>query len=85
MNITPVDSRAQEAMETAAQTRAEAAQGDVQAKIKLVQLAKLSGIRPPAAAAPASAATPVTPETADTSAQPNSPPPPSGVVLNVKQ
>ena len=92
MNITSVGSGAQEAMETAAQTRAEAAQGDVQARMKLVLMAKMSGVRTPVAAAPspaasATAASTTTPATTtpDSSASPSVPPPPSGAVLNVKQ
>jgi hypothetical protein len=80
MNISPVGNRAQEAMETAAQTRAEAAQGDIQAKVKLAQIVKLQAqVQPPATAtvkAPADSAAEVAPSV---------PPPPTGVVLNVKR
>jgi hypothetical protein len=81
MNISPLGNRAQEAMETAAQTRAEAAQGDVQAKVKLAQILKLQ-----APAQPAPAAVDATKAAADaTTATPSVPPPPTGVVLNVKR
>lgn len=75
-------------METASQTRAEAAQGDAQAVTKLAQLAKMSGVRPTAEVAPAAAAstaTSTTPTTTDQSTVPSAPPPPTGAVLNVKQ
>ena len=79
MNISPIGSSAQEAMETAAQTRAEASQGDVQAKLKLAQLAKLQPQIHVAAADAAKTA-------ADASAAaPSVPPPPTGAVLNVKR
>lgn len=79
MNISPLGNGAQEAMETAAQTRAEATQGDLQAKIKLAQMAKLHA----QVSAPAANSTKVAPESAE--ATPGVPPPPTGVVLNVKQ
>ena len=79
MNISPLGGHAQEAMETAAQTRAEAAQGDVQAKLKLAQMAK-SQVQVPLAAANAAK---VAPES--TEATPTAPPPPTGAVLNVKR
>ena len=82
MNISPVSSQAQEAMETAAQTRNEAAQGDVQAKTKLMQMAKLQGhqaVSVPVPGAPAPATD------AHTDSAPSAPPPPTGAVLNVKR
>ena len=87
MDIPSVGSRTQEAMETAAQTRTEAAQEDVQAKMKMLLVAKMSGIRPSAVAAPAAAATTTTPAStaSDSSASPSLPPPLTGAVLNVKK
>ena len=82
MNISPVGNQAQEAMETAAQTRIEAAQGDVQAKMKLAQMAKLQ-VHQPVTVLVAGAAAPAT--DAHTDATPSAPPPPAGVVLNVKR
>ena len=79
MNISPIGSRAQEAMETAAQTRAEASQGDVQAKLKLAQMVKPQS----QASAPAANAAKTAPDAA--AATPSVPPPPTGAVLNVKQ
>ena len=84
MNISPVSNQAQEAMETAAQTRIEATQGDVQAKAKLLQMAKLQGhqavsVPIPGAPIPAPAAD------AHTDATPSTPSPPTGAVLNVKR
>jgi hypothetical protein len=79
MNISPLGSHAQEAMETAAQTRAEAAQGDVQAKLKLAQMVKSQAQVPTPVANTAKAA----PESAE--AAPSAPPPPTGAVLNVKR
>ena len=81
MNISNVGNQAQEALETAAQTRAEANQGDVQAKFKLAQIAKLQ-----VAAQPASPAADASKPAADASvAAPSVPPPPTGAVLNVKR
>ena len=80
MNISPVGNRAQEAMETAAQTRAEAAQGDIQAKTKLAQIVKLQAqIQPPVAVAVKA------PADSAADAAPSVPPPPTGAVLNVKR
>lgn len=79
MNISPVSNRAQEAMETAAQTRMEAAQGDIQAKSKLAQIVNLQ------AQVKAPAADPVKAATDASVATPSVPPPPSGAVLNVKR
>jgi hypothetical protein len=96
MNISPVGSSAQEAMETAAQTRAESAQGDVQAKLKLALMAKLQ----PHTAQAAAVATNATPDSKAAASAPSSspaasataavaapstPPPPAGAVFNVKQ
>ena len=64
-------------METAAQTRAEASQGDVQAKMKLAQMAKLQAQAPVSTAGAPKGAP-------DASATPSVPPPPTGAVLNVK-
>jgi hypothetical protein len=79
MDISPLANRAQEALETAAQTRAEAGQGDVQAKTKLAQMIKLQ----PQAQAPAINAATAAADSA-ASAAPSIPPPPTGAVLNVK-
>ena len=77
MNISSASSQAQEAMETAAQSRMEAAQGDVQAKLKLAMMAKLQmHVAEPAASEPAA--------DAHTDATPSVPPPPTGEVINAK-
>jgi hypothetical protein len=74
VNISPATnsaSSAQEALETAAQTRAEAAKGDQQAMRRIAKMAP----------APSAAAAPVVTEAAPT---PSIPPDSTGVVLNVK-
>ena len=77
MNISSFSTQAQEAMETAAQARMEAAQGDVQAKLKLAQIAKLQmHVSEPAASEPTAGA--------QTDATPSVPPPPTGAVINAK-
>jgi hypothetical protein len=67
-------------METAAQTRSEAGQGDIQAKTKLAQMVQVQPRAQPAAINAAKAA-------ADSAAAnaPSIPPPPTGAVLNVKR
>lgn len=80
MNISAAASSAQEALETAAQTRAEAAKGDQQGMRRVARMAtpQAQQATMPAAAAPAAAA-PAAPEAA-----PSVPPDSTGVVLNVK-
>ena len=82
MNISPISNQAQEALETAAQTRIEAVQGDVQAKMKLAQMTKLQVHQPVPVPVPGSAAPAVD---THTDATPSAPPPPAGAVLNVKR
>lgn len=78
MNISPAGDRAQEALETLAQTRAEAAQGDVQAKQKLAQIAKLQPQNLKSIIDSSKAVS-------EAAAAPSPPPPPTGAVLNVKR
>ena len=88
MNITSNQSGAPQAIETLAQTRIKAAQGDGQAKMKLALLAKMSGVQPAAVGAPApanNATKPSTPLPEDSAASPGEPPPPTGAVLNVRR
>jgi hypothetical protein len=83
MNVNSAVSGAAEATETIAQTRAEARQGDVQAKLKLAQILKLQGQAP--AAGVAKAAVESAHGVESPAASPSVPPPPAGAVLNVKQ
>lgn len=88
MNIPSTLSGAPQAIETLAQTRIKAAQGDIQAKMKLAMLAKMAGVRPASAStsAPVNPGTkPSTPLPPDASASPSEPPPPTGAVLNVRR
>ena len=82
MNISSATNQAQEALETVAQTRTEAAQGDVQAKLRLAQSAKLQMHVPTQAASTPTASAPA--GDAHTDATPSVPPPPTGAVINSK-